>query len=93
MVTIGRTFQTNEKLYEIIRVVKVKPGANLPKEHTDTLKSAFVAEKCFKHGDEYWFVNEIQDVEPILDQEAQEDIAKGDSDLEHRDNESPIQEG
>lgn len=67
MVGLGRTVYIQDTMYEIVRILKVKMGAVLPTESTNEMKEAWHADKVFKHGDEYYFVNEIQTIEPIED--------------------------
>lgn len=69
MVGLGRTVYIQDTMYEIVRILKVKMGAVLPTESTNEMKEAWHAEKVFKHGDEYYFVNEVQVVEPIEDEQ------------------------
>ena len=69
MVGLGRTVYIQDTMYEIVRILKVKIGAVLPTESTNEMKDAWHAEKVFKHGDEYYFVNEVQVVEPIEDEQ------------------------
>jgi len=63
MVGKGRIVHIHDEMYEIVRVLKVRPGAVLPTESANEIKEAWHAEKVFKHGDEYLFVNEVQTVE------------------------------
>ena len=67
MVTVGKIVYIQDTMYEIVRILKVKMGAVLPTESTNEMKETWHAEKVFKHGDEYFFVNEVQTIEPIDD--------------------------
>ena len=69
MVGLGRTVYIQDTMYEIVRILKVKMGAVLPTESTNEMKDAWHAEKVFKHGDEYYFVNEVTAIEPIEDEQ------------------------
>lgn len=69
MVGLGRTVYIQDTMYEIVRVLRVKVGAVLPTESTNEMKEAWHAEKVFKHGDEYYFVNEVTAIEPIEDEQ------------------------
>jgi len=69
MVGLGRTVFIQDTMYEIVRILKVKVGAVLPTESTNEMKEAWHAEKVFKHGDEYYFVNEVQTIEPLEDEQ------------------------
>ncbi len=69
MVGLGRTVYIQDTMYEIVRVLRVKVGAVLPTESTNEMKDAWHAEKVFKHGDEYYFVNEVTAIEPIEDEQ------------------------
>lgn len=69
MVGLGRTVVIHDNIYEIVRILKVKVGAVLPVESTNEMLEAWHAEKVFKHGDEYYFVNEVKVVEPIEDEQ------------------------
>jgi len=91
MVGLGRTVFIQDTMYEIVRILKVKVGAVLPTESANEIKEAWHAEKVFKHGDEYFFVNEVQTVEPLEDEQdrnqgeltadSTEDTAGGQMDL------------
>jgi hypothetical protein len=69
MFGVGRTLSIQNELYEIIRVLRVKPGGVLTSEHITELKELWHAEKAFKQADQYYFVNEITTVEPIQDEQ------------------------
>lgn len=69
MVGLGRTVYIQDTMYEIVRILRVKVGAVLPTESTNEMKEAWHAEKVFKHGDEYYFVNEVTAIEPIEDEQ------------------------
>jgi hypothetical protein len=69
MVGLGRTVYIQDTMYEIVRILKVKMGAVLPTESTNEMKDAWHADKVFKHGDEYYFVNEVTVIEPIEDEQ------------------------
>lgn len=91
MVGIGQTLSIQGELYEVVRTLRVKMGSVLPSEHITDLKELWHAEKAFKQGDHYYFVNEIQTIEPITDDEnrstreatvdSTEDTAGGQMDL------------
>ena len=91
MVGKGRIVLIQDNMYEVVRILKLRPGAVLPTELANEIKEAWHAEKVFKHGDEYFFVNEVQTVEPIEDEQdrnqgeltadSQEDTAGGQMDL------------
>ena len=91
MVGKGRIVLIQDNMYEVVRILKLRPGAVLPTESANEIKEAWHAEKVFKHGDEYFFVNEVQTVEPIEDEQdrnqgeltvdSQEDTAGGQMDL------------
>ena len=69
MVGLGRTVFIQDTMYEVVRILKVKMGAVLPTESTNEMKEAWHADKVFKHGDEYYFVNEVQTIEPLEDEQ------------------------
>jgi Mg2+/Co2+ transporter CorB len=69
MVGKGRIVLIQDNMYEVVRILKLRPGAVLPTESANEIKEAWHAEKVFKHGDEYYFVNEVQVVEPIEDEQ------------------------
>jgi len=69
MVGLGRTVFIQDNMYEVVRILKVRPGAILPTESANEIKEAWHAERVFKHGDEYFFVNEVQTVEPLEDEQ------------------------
>lgn len=91
MVGKGRIVLIQDNMYEVVRILKLRPGAVLPTESANEIKEAWHAEKVFKHGDEYFFVNEVQVVEPIEDEQdrntgeatvdSTEDTAGGQMDL------------
>lgn len=91
MVGKGRIVLIQDNMYEVVRILKLRPGAILPTESANEIKEAWHAEKVFKHGDEYFFVNEVQVVEPIEDEQdrntgeatvdSTEDTAGGQMDL------------
>lgn len=91
MVGKGRIVLIQDNMYEVVRILKLRPGAVLPTESANEIKEAWHAEKVFKHGDEYFFVNEVQTVEPIEDEQdrnqgeltadSSEDTAGGQMDL------------
>ncbi len=91
MVGLGRTISIQDTIYEIVRTLRVRQGAVISAESTNEMKEAWHAEKVFKHGDEYFFVNEVQVVEPIEDEQntnqgeltadSQENPAGGQMDL------------
>ena len=91
MVGKGRIVLIQDNMYEVVRILKLRPGAVLPTGSANEIKEAWHAEKVFKHGDEYFFVNEVQTVEPIEDEQdrnqgeltvdSQEDTAGGQMDL------------
>lgn len=91
MVTVGKIVYIQDTMYEIVRILKVKMGAIIPTESTNEMKEAWHADKVFKHGDEYFFVNEVQTIEPIEDEQdrnsgevaadSSEDTAGGQMDL------------
>ena len=91
MVGKGRIVLIQDNMYEVVRILKLRPGAVLPTESANEIKEAWHAEKVFKHGDEYYFVNEVQVVEPIEDEQdrnqgeltadSQEDTTGGQMDL------------
>ena len=90
MVGVGRIVLIQDNMYEVVRILKLRLGAVLPTELANKIKEAWHAEKVFKHGDEYFFVNEVQTVEPIEDEQdrnqgeltadSQEDTAGGQMD-------------
>ena len=69
MVGKGRIVLIQDNMYEVVRILKLRPGAILPTELANEIKEAWHAEKVFKHGDEYFFVNEVQTVEPLEDEQ------------------------
>ena len=69
MVGKGRIVLIQDNMYEVVRILKLRPGAILPTESANEIKEAWHAEKVFKHGDEYFFVNEVQIVEPLEDEQ------------------------
>ena len=69
MVGKGRIVLIQDNMYEVVRILKLRPGAILPTELDNEIKEAWHAEKVFKHGDEYFFVNEVQTVEPLEDEQ------------------------
>lgn len=69
MVGRGRIVLIQDNMYEVVRILKLRPGAILPTESANEIKEAWHAEKVFKHGDEYFFVNEVQTVEPLEDEQ------------------------
>ena len=69
MVGLGRTVFIQDTMYEVVRILKVKVGVVLPTESTNEMKEAWHADKVFKHGDEYYFVNEVQTIEPLEDEQ------------------------
>ena len=69
MVGKGRIVLIQDNMYEVVRILKLRPGAILPTELANEIKEARHAEKVFKHGDEYFFVNEVQTVEPLEDEQ------------------------
>jgi len=69
MVGKGRIVLIQDNMYEVVRILKLRPGAVLPTESANEIKEAWHAEKVFKHGDEYFFVNEVQTVEPLEDEQ------------------------
>lgn len=73
MVGIGRTLLIQDELYEVVRVLRVKPGGVLTSEHITELKELWHAEKAFKQADQYYFVNEIKTIEPLEDGEQDRD--------------------
>ena len=91
MVTVGKIVYIQDTMYEIVRILKVKMGAVIPTESTNEMKEAWHADKVFKHGDEYFFVNEVQTIEPLEDEQdrnsgevtvdSSEDTARGQMDL------------
>jgi hypothetical protein len=91
MVGKGRIVLIQDNMYEVVRILKLRPGAILPTESANEIKEAWHAEKVFKHGDEYFFVNEVQIVEPLEDEQdrnqgeltvdSQEDTTGGQMDL------------
>jgi hypothetical protein len=91
MVGKGRIVLIQDNMYEVVRILKLRPGAVLPTELANEIKEAWHAEKVFKHGDEYFFVNEVQTVEPLEDEQdrnqgeltvnSAEDTAGGQMDL------------
>jgi hypothetical protein len=91
MVGKGRIVLIQDNMYEVVRILKLRPGAILPTESANEIKEAWHAEKVFKHGDEYFFVNEVQIVEPLEDEQdrntgeatvdSTEDTAGGQMDL------------
>ena len=91
MVGKGRIVLIQDNMYEVVRILKLRPGAVLPTELANEIKEAWHAEKVFKHGDEYFFVNEVQTVEPLEDEQdrntgeatvdSTEDTAGGQMDL------------
>ena len=91
MVTVGKIVYIQDTMYEIVRILKVKMGAVIPTESTNEMKEAWHADKVFKHGDEYFFVNEVQTIEPLEDEQdrnsgevtvdSSEDTAGGQMDL------------
>ena len=66
---MGRIVLIQDNMYEVVRILKLRPGAILPTESANEIKEAWHAEKVFKHGDEYFFVNEVQTVEPLEDEQ------------------------
>ena len=69
MVGVGRIVLIQDNMYEVVRILKLRLGAVLPTELANEIKEAWHAEKVFKHGDEYFFVNEVQTVEPLEDEQ------------------------
>lgn len=71
MIGLGKVIEINDTQYEIKRTLSVPPGEVLPKELTDEMRAYWMAEKVFKSGDIYYFVNEIEEVEfiEVIDQE------------------------
>ena len=90
MVGKGRIVLIQDNMYEVVRILKLRPGDILPTELDNEIKEAWHAEKVFKHGDEYYFVNEVQVIEPLEDEQdrnqgeltadSQEDTAGGQMD-------------
>jgi len=64
MVKLGEILNIQEELYEVIRTLKVRMGKNIPLDLIDEIKKVWMVEKVFKHGDTYYFVNEITTIEP-----------------------------
>jgi len=52
MVGKGRIVLIQDNMYEVVRILKLRPGAILPTELANEIKEAWHAEKVFKHGDE-----------------------------------------
>lgn len=63
MIGLGKVIEIKGQLYEVRRTLPVSPGETLSKELTDQIRIHWKAEKVFKGGDVYYFVDEIQDVE------------------------------
>lgn len=68
MVGVGKIIEIQGELFEIVRVLKVAMGKILPLEHTDVIKEAWHAERVFRNNNEYYFVNTVQTIEPIQDE-------------------------
>jgi translation elongation factor P/translation initiation factor 5A len=69
MIGIGNRIEIQGELYEIIRAIKVGMGKVLPTDFVNELKEYWHAEKTYKQGDVYYFVNEIETIEPIKDEQ------------------------
>jgi len=70
MVKLGEILNIQEELYEVIRTLKVRMGKNIPLDLIDEIKKAWMVEKVFKHGEVYYFVNEITTIEPSYEQDT-----------------------
>lgn len=65
MIGLGKVIEIDDTQYEIKRTLPVPPGEILTKELTDEMRAYWMAEKVFKSGDTYYFVNEIEEVDFI----------------------------
>ena len=69
MVKLGEVLKIEDELYEVIRTLKVRVGKNIPTEFIDEIKAVWHIEKVYRHGDTYYFVNQVTTIEPIYEQD------------------------
>lgn len=72
MIGIGNRIEIQGELYEIIRAIKVGMGKVLPTDFVNELKEYWHAEKTYKQGDVYYFVNEIKTIEPVENEQERD---------------------
>lgn len=70
MVKLGEVLKIEDELYEVVRKLKVRVGKTIPTEFIDDIKVVWHVDKVYKHGDTYYFVNEVTTVEPIYEQDS-----------------------
>jgi hypothetical protein len=63
MVTIGKTFDINGELYEIVKTLKIGPDLVLNSDDVEAAKLFYRAEKLFKRENIYYFVNLVESIE------------------------------
>jgi hypothetical protein len=69
MGNLGQVLKIQDELYTVVRTLKVALQKALTLEEVDYLKKIWHAEKVFRQGTTYFFVNEITVVEPIYEQD------------------------
>ena len=67
MVAIGQLIQVQGELYEVERVLKLKPHVVLSPELTEEMRSYYRVDRIFKKDDLYYLVHEVTTVEPVYD--------------------------
>lgn len=69
MGSIGQVLRIQDELYTVVRTLRVGLAKSLNSEQVDALKAYWHAEKVFKQGETYYFVNEITVIEPLDEQD------------------------
>jgi hypothetical protein len=81
MIGLGRTVEISGKVYEVIRTVPISSlKETITEEDIKELTKMYVAEKAFKSETkgEYFFVNEVEDIEweDIVEEEEKPKVKK-----------------
>lgn len=67
MVAIGQLIQVQGELYEVERILKLKPHVVLSPELTEEMRKYYKVDRIFRKDGLYYLVHEVTTVEPIYD--------------------------